>query len=1400
MLLFQMDLLHLYRKPALFVTKKKNLLSVVRKSVSQNVKDIETEYCFNIETTAPLTAEEINILSWLLAETFEPENFSEESFLENVIPLTHPSPSMGEGKGEGEIASPEPALSDKKRLLRSARNDKSEGARNDNLFEVGPRMNFTTAWSTNAVSVCHACGLKKITRIERSRRYKLISRQAGKWASEEKTSELSGLQTSELSAFLGLIHDRMTECPYPETLRTFETGIRPEPFYVVPLIEEGPSALKKINAGMGLGLDDWDIEYYYNLFVKDLKRNPTNVECFDLSQSNSEHSRHWFFRGKLIVDGKEIPENLMQIIKQPLKANPGNSVIAFKDNSSAIKGYGITTIIPENIGRHSKFTIKKLRYHVIFTAETHNFPSGVAPFPGAETGTGGRIRDVQATGRGAHVIAGTAAYCVGNLRIPGYELPWEDKSFEYPNNLASPLQIEIEASNGASDYGNKFGEPVIQGFTRSFGVRLPDGERREWLKPIMFTGGVGQMDARHVEKGQPEKGMLVTKIGGPAYRIGMGGGAASSMIQGENIAELDFNAVQRGDAEMEQKLNRVIRACVEFGNDNPIISIHDQGAGGNCNVVKEIIYPAGAKIEIRKIQTGDSTLSVLEIWGAEYQEQNALLIKPDKADIFEELCKREKVLFSFIGRITGDGYIILHDENDGSTSVNLDLEKILGDMPQKTFRLERIEPKLAPLILSEGITVRDALDRVLRLVSVGSKRFLTNKVDRSVTGLIARQQCAGPLHLTVSDVAVIAQSHFGLTGAAISIGEQPVKILINPAAMARLSVGEALTNIVWAKISRLEDIKCSGNWMWAAKLPGEGARLYDAAVALKDIMLELGIAIDGGKDSLSMAARVVSSAHGRIRREEKDKSETVKSPGTLVISAYATCPDITKVITPDIKQPGKSKLLFIDIGNNRNRLGGTSLAQVYNQIGNESPDVDDPKLLKRTFNAIQKFIADDLILSGHDRSDGGLITTLLEMAFSGNCGMEINLDSQQVSKSASLEVQEKATALPRYRTSALASLFSEELGLVIEYLPGNEKKILAKLKKQKIPCRIIGKTTTNKKIKVKFNNKFILNEDMRVLRGIWEETSYQLEKHQVNPDCAAEEKKVIFDRKGYNFNLTFTPKVSSPAIMAKAKKPSVAIVREEGSNSDREMSSAFYQAGFDVWDVTMTDFLEGRVNPDNFRGMAFVGGFSYADVLDSAKGWAGVIKFNKKIYEQFQKFYNRPDTFSLSVCNGCQLAALLGWVPWQGIEDKYQPRFIHNVSGRFESRFSTVKIFPSPSIMLKGMEGSTLGIWVAHGEGRAYFPKKDILKKVEKDSLAPVRYVDDNGRITNTYPFNPNGSANGIAALCSPDGRHLAIMPHPERTFLKWQWAWMPEDWKKKLKASPWLKLFQNAREWCEKK
>jgi phosphoribosylformylglycinamidine synthase len=654
---------------------------------------------------------------------------------------------------------------------------------------------------------------------------------------------------------------------------------------------------------------------------------------------------------------------------------------------------------------------------------------------------------------------------------------------------------------------------------------------------------------------------------------------------------------------------------------------------------------------------------------------------------------------------------------------------------------------------------------------VGSKRFLTNKVDRSVTGLVARQQCAGPLQLTVSDVAVIAQSHAGVSGAAMSIGEQPIKGLINPSAMARMSVGEALTNIMWAGISALKDIRCSANWMWAPKLPGEGARLYDAAIAMRDIMLELGIAVDGGKDSLSMAAKV-SSVDG--------EAELVKSPGTLVISAYAPCPDVTQVITPDIKLAGESKLLFIDLGCGKNRLGGSALAHCYKQVGDESPDVDNTQMLKDAFAAVQHLIGKGKITAGHDRSDGGLVTTLLEMAFAGNCGLTVRLRDGG--------------------DNPLPVLFCEELGFVVEYLPGDEKEILTVLQQRELPYQVIGNTLPEKRVRIFVNEELALDEDMLVLRDVWEETGHKLELLQANPDCVLQERAAVYDRPGPSYRVPFAPAVTPVSIMKRKAKPGVAIIREEGSNGDREMASAFFHAGFAPWDVTMTDLRAGRVELSRFRGVVFVGGFSYADVLDSAKGWAGTIRFNRELYEQFGNFYRRPDTFSLSVCNGCQLAALLGWVPWEGIDDELQPRFIHNKSGRFESRFSTVRIDKSPAVMLKGMEGSALGIWVAHGEGQAYFPAPKVLDEVLDKGLAPIRYVDDNGEITEAYPFNPNGSPLGIAALCSPDGRHLAMMPHPERVFLTWQWAWMPEEMKKNLKASPWLRMFQNARQWCDHK
>ncbi|MCU0303972.1 MAG: phosphoribosylformylglycinamidine synthase [Thermoanaerobaculales bacterium] len=1265
-----------FRTPGLSTVERSKALAAAR-GLGLELADLATEHCFYVASDRPLAPAETEVLRWLLAETFEPAGFAERSFLP-------------EGAGE--------------------------------VLEVGPRLTFSTAWSTNAVSVCHACGLAAVERIERSRRF-----------------ALPALTDGRRRAFLSAVHDRMTECPYDEPLTSFAVGIEPRPVTEVPVLEGGRAALEAINAELGLAFDDRDLDYYTVLFRDRMRRDPTDVECFDIAQSNSEHSRHWFFKGRLVLDGEEMPGHLISMIQGPLKANPNNSVIAFTDNSSSIRGGPVPAVVPERPGSPSPFAAAVLDRDVIFTAETHNFPSGVAPFPGAETGTGGRIRDVHATGRGSDYVAGTAAYCVGNLRIPGYELPWEDPGFAYPDNLASPLEIEIEASNGASDYGNKFGEPVIQGFTRSFGLRLPSGERREWIKPIMFSGGIGAMDHRHVAKGSPEPGMWVVKLGGPAYRIGMGGGAASSMVQGENAAELDFNAVQRGDAEMEQKVNRVIRACCELGSDNPIVSIHDQGAGGNCNVLKEIVDPAGARISIRAVPVGDRSLSVLEIWGAEYQENDALLLRPEHRELFETLCDREKAPVAFVGRVTGDGRVVVLDEDDGSTPVDLELAAVLGDMPQKVFADTRSTPAPAPLALPPGLGVRDALERVLRLLSVGSKRFLTTKVDRAVGGLVARQPCAGPLQLTVADVAVVAASHLAASGAATAIGEQPVKGLLDPAAMARLAVGEALTNLVWAPVTALPDVRCSANWMWAAKLPGEGAALHDAAAAMCDMMTGLGIAVDGGKDSISMAALAPDG-------------ETVKAPGALVISAYCTCPDIARVVTPDLELPGRGRLLLVDLGGGRERLGGSALAQVFGQVGAESPDVDDVALLGRAFHAVQELIRAGRISAGHDRSDGGLVTTLLEMAFAGDCGLEVELPP---------------TGDP------LAALFSEELGLVLEVDEDDLETVLAHFLDHDVPCAVIGRTTAEPRVTVRIGGETVLDDEMRALRDLWEATSFELDRRQADPAHVAEEEGGLQHRRTPSWGLRFEPAVTPAAIMSRSDKIPVAILREEGSNGDREMAAAFHAAGLEPWDVTMSDLLAGRIGLEGFRGLAAVGGFSYADVLDSAKGWAGTIRFSDGLRRQFDDFAARPDTFSLGVCNGCQLLALLGWVPWRGLADPTQPRFVRNASGRFESRFATVRIEPSPAVLLEGMAGSTLGIWVQHGEGRALFPDRAVLDRVLAAGLAPVRFADDRGRVTEAYPFNPNGSPEGIAALCSPDGRHLAIMPHPERCFLKWQWGWI---------------------------
>lgn len=838
--------------------------------------------------------------------------------------------------------------------------------------------------------------------------------------------------------------------------------------------------------------------------------------------------------------------------------------------------------------------------------------------------------------------------------------------------------------------------------------------------------------------------------------------------------------MQRGDAEMSNKLNRVVKACVELEGSNPILSIHDQGAGGNCNVCKELIYPKGGTLDIRQVKLGDTSLSVLEIWGAEYQENSAMLIAPESLSVIEKICARERCPFSVLGSIDGSGRVKLIDPTAPPGSPvpeDLDLEKVLGDMPKKTYDLQRMEFPNDPVSLPTGATPASALDRVLRLPSVGSKRFLTTKVDRSVTGLVAQQQCVGPLQIPIADVAVISQTHYGITGGATCIGEQPVKGMIDPAAMARMSLGESLTNLVFANTTGLKDVKYSGNWMYAAKLPGDGAHMFDACTALCAAMEKLDVAIDGGKDSLSMAARA--------------DGEVVKAPGSVVMSGYVTVPNVTKTVTPDLKlSKQRSKLLLVEFGSKegKRRLGGSALAQAYGQMGDVTPDMDDPVYFKLAWEATQVLIADRKIASGHDVSDGGFVTAVIEMTFPHpSAGVTVTLP---VSPDGDVN----------------ASLFAEELAIVLEVSDANLSCVVKTYADAGVTVTEIGTTNDDGLVSVSVGNKgLVIDATVKDLRDTWEATSFALERLQSSEATVAAEQTGLRDRAMPKWNLTYQPEVTSPEVMSQTKKVKVCILREEGSNGDREMSAAIHSAGMEPWDVTMSDLLAGTVSLSDFRGIVFVGGFSYADVLDSAKGWAGSIKFNKSLWQQFRDFYDRQDSFSLGVCNGCQLMALLGFVPAEdglgSVADKEQPRFIHNESGRFESRWVTVGVDANtPAVMLEGMQGSKLGVWIAHGEGKVTFPDPTRLQPVVDAGCAPIRYVDPNGDATEQYPLNPNGSPLGVAALCSTDGRHLAMMPHPERAFLGWQMPWFPDD--VGLTADgpgPWLKMFQNARVWAEK-
>lgn len=1198
----------------------------------------------------------------------------------------------------------------------------------DSYYEIGPKKNFKTAWCTNVINILKKCKILCILSIEKH----IICKNLIKF-------------------------DKMTKCLYNNKNHTKKYN---------NIFLEDIKDITKYNNEHNLGFDNNDIIFYRNYFNL-INRNPTNVELYDLSQSNSEHCRHWLFKGLLFLKDDEyyIPEknSMMNLIKKPyykyINNNTNhNSLIAFNDNASAIKGY--KTLLLQKNDDNLIYNRTEIKQNFTLKAETHNFPTAISPFPAAETGVGGRIRDTISIGRGGINVAGTAGYCVGNLNLNNYKLDWEDNKYK-DGLLVSADRILIEASNGASDYGNKIGEPIIGGFTRSFGMDINLNKRVEWLKPIMFSGGIGFIYDKDTDKIKTKSNMKIIKMGGDAFKIGLGGSTASSSQNTTTNLDMYEYSVQRGDAEMENKVTRVVRECVSL-QKNPIKSIHDQGAGGLSNAVKEIIEPYGANIYLDRVSLGDETMTALEIWCSEYQENVIILVDTDNdLDIIRKLCYKENVPYSVIGEIRDDTKLCVYYKNN--LVINYDTSKITQNK-NKEFIIEHetINIPRKTIVYSNNLTrqniVENELKKVLSLLSVGSKRFLTNKVDRSVTGLIAQQQCVGFLQTPLSNYSIVASSYYNLSGVASSIGEKPINMLINPVWGSRMCIGECLTNLIFVVISKFKDIKLAGNWMWPAKSNKEKYHLNNAVKEVSELLQELGICIDGGKDSVSMSTKI--------------NEEIIDSPRTLVISSYCNCPNILKKTTPEFKSD-KSTLLFIDLGYGAKRLGGSAYNQVNKIIGKTTTNFENPKKFIEIFNIIQNLIKDNKILSGHDKSDGGLITTLCEMSISSNIGCNIYLNNEIIDENNYLDF-----------------LFNEELGLVIEINKNDAKMIITKFKNL-VPIHILGNTNSNNIIYIEdYNNKILMSKNISDIRTYWENTSFELEKNQISEELASKENNYLINSKTNSLDFFYPDKVINKIIKfnkkqtekKKLNKFSVGIIRDEGSNGDREMMSAFEIAGFDVHNICINDLLDNNNILENIRGIAFVGGFSYADVLGSANGWFYVIKNNKNIKKAFNDFFSREDTFSFGVCNGFQLMCKLGI-----LDVNFD--LIKNESNRFESRFINVQIEKSNSIFLKDMEGLKMGIWCAHGEGKLI---SDDLNNINKNCT--IRYIDSN------YPLNPNGSIDNITGITSNNGRHFGLMPHPERCFLNWQLPYISKNIKKELSEleySPWILLFKNAYDWC---
>ena len=1206
-----------------------------------------------------------------------------------------------------------------------------------------PRLGTISPWSSKASDIAHNSGLNKIIRIERGIIYLF------------EISNEKKLTKGQIEKITPLIHDRMTEIIIEdenEAVKLFNTT-EPTPIEKIDILNKGIGELEKANLNMGLALSQDEINFLFSNF-SELKRNPTDVELMMFAQANSEHCRHKIFNTKWIIDDTKKEDSLFSMIKQTYKDNSGNILSAYDDNAAVMEGFSGLRFFADP--KKHQYEYKNEKIHLLIKVETHNHPTAISPYPGAATGSGGEIRDESATGRGGKPKAGLTGFTVSNLNIPGYKQPWE-KDNGKPERIVSALDIMVEGPIGAASYNNEFGRPALCGYFRTY-EQESSSSIYGYHKPIMLAGGYGMIRESHVKKQNIPANAKLVVLGGPAMLIGLGGGAASSMASGASDASLDFASVQRDNAEMQRRCQEVIDTCWSLGNDNPILSIHDVGAGGLSNALPELVSASsrGARLKLREIPNDESSMSPMGIWCNESQERYVLAIGDKKIKQFEKFCKRERAPFAILGNSTEKEQLILDDSFFKNRVIDIPMSILLGEIPKKIKNVisETNENKK---FQTDSLEIEKTVERILRLPSVGSKSFLITIGDRSISGLAVRDQMVGPWQVPVSDCAITSSSYYDFIGEAMAIGERSPVALIDAPASGRMAISEAILNIAAARIQKIEDISLSANWMAACGESGEDVKLYNTVSAISQLCQELGICIPVGKDSLSMSTVWIN----------EKKQRKVIAPVSLNISAFSRVIDVRQSLTPQLIKDHESLLLFIDLANGKKRLGGSALCQVYNKTSNETPDLENAKILIAFFQSLQILNESNLISAYHDRSDGGLFVTLCEMAFAGHIGIDINLNSSG---------------------DLIENLFNEELGAVIQIHKKNEKiikKVFVESGLDQKMIHTIGTINKNYKFNIKFNKEDVFIAEMGDLHGKWSETSYQLQALRDNPECAKQEYESITNQNdpGIFVKIPFEIEKNTPSIN-KGIKPKMAILREQGINGQIEMAAAFDRVGFDCVDVHMQDLIDKQIKLDSFDGLVACGGFSYGDVLGAGGGWAKTILYNDMLRKMFEDFFNRAGTIGLGVCNGCQMMSQLrelipGASSW--------PDFVRNKSEQFEARLVMVEIMDSPSVFLKDMVGSKLPIVVAHGEGRA------LKRSTQKKSYPTIRYIDNTGDVTEQYPKNPNGTENGLTGFTNKDGRFTIMMPHPERVFLTKQFSWFPEQWTNEY--SPWIKLFLNAKE-----